>query len=80
MSEETKERRLERLYPWIEWRVPVPLEIVGRMRGFGCRFCIAMIGYKPAENQLPGYHETEEETLEHIKQQHLPCSGQEKKS
>jgi hypothetical protein len=68
------ERRLEKEYPWILWKVPVPMEILGHGigKGYGCRYCIAMIGYSVPEKRLPGYHESLEETLEHIKQQHLP--------
>lgn len=79
-GKETHEARLEREYPWIEWRKPVPMIITNLKNGFGCRFCIAMIGYSIPKNQLPGFHETFEETLAHIKQQHLSCSDQEEKS
>lgn len=67
----TPEQHLEEKYPSIEWREPFPLEIVGGRKGFACRFCIALIGYRPDKNQLPGFSENREEVTQHIEKEHI---------
>jgi hypothetical protein len=36
---------MERAYPWIKWREPLPVTSGGRT-GFACRICIARKGLK----------------------------------
>lgn len=67
----SKEEELLRRYPAIEWTKPIPLTVLGGVSGFGCRFCIAMYGYKQAKNQMPGFSEKEGEVLLHIGLAHI---------
>src|SRR5260370_34090 len=48
----SREAELVERFPEIDWREPIPLTVIGECKGFGCRFCIAIYGYKPAENQM----------------------------
>jgi hypothetical protein len=60
---------LEKSYPWIDWRKPLPVSVMEtEAKGIGCRFCIAMHGMKGWEvHKLP---QTETEFAEHMRTIH----------
>jgi hypothetical protein len=59
---------LERDFPWIPWREPIPISTVGRGHGLGCRVCIASKGIRGAEVEfLP---QTPKEFAEHWERWH----------
>jgi len=65
-----RERELELLYPWIDWREPVQINTTSGSSGLGCRFCTALRGLKGSEVlKLP---QTPEEFENHMKTVHFP--------
>jgi hypothetical protein len=66
-----EEQRLEKLYPWIDWREPLPLRVSGWRSGYACRFCIALLGYRPADGFMPGFSEEKATVSEHIAKAHM---------
>jgi hypothetical protein len=61
---------LDKRYPWIDWLEPIPLTVIGGRKGYGCRVCIALAGYKPIEDLMPGFNEKREEVVAHIAKEH----------
>jgi hypothetical protein len=68
----SRELELVQRFPEAEWWKPIPLRVIGKCSGFACRFCIAMYGYKPAENQMPGFSEKFDDVVTHIHEKHRP--------
>lgn len=59
--------RAEENYPWIEWRKPIAITILGGHRGLGCRLCIARSGFRPSKDEL---FKTVEEFEVHMREKH----------
>jgi hypothetical protein len=64
---ESFERQLEKRYPWIEWRRPLPVASP-QGQGFACRFCVARHGLKASE--IPALPQTLQEFHQHMKSYH----------
>lgn len=45
----TPEEKLEEMFPWINFREPVDVTVLGRETGMACRFCIGQFGLKGSE-------------------------------
>jgi hypothetical protein len=62
---------LEQQYPWIQWRTPLRVKVLGRPMHYACRVCIALSGLPAA--QVSDQFRCEEATRQHIAAVHVPC-------
>jgi hypothetical protein len=64
----SREQELEQNYPTIAWREPQETEVFGGRKGYLCRFCIAMHGFKARSDQ--SQIRTYDEVARHIAEAH----------
>lgn len=69
---ETWEQKLEKRYPWISWRDPLPIASP-HGSGLACRFCIAKDGLKAEDT--PSLPQNLNEFRQHLRQ-HTPPAKQ----
>ena len=59
---------LEKRFPDIPWREPLPIKVIGGKQKFACRLCIGQFGIKGTDiGALPTTHEA---VLEHLEEIH----------
>ena len=63
--------QLEQQYPWIAWRKPREVKVLGRPMRYACRVCIALSGLPAAE--VTDQFRCEEATRQHINEVHVAC-------
>jgi hypothetical protein len=57
----------EERFPWIEWREPVAITVLGGPRGLGCRACIAELGLSGGDiGELPQTRQAWEQHMEEV--------------
>jgi hypothetical protein len=59
---------IEQRYPWVKWREPIPIS-TPRKAGFGCRLCMARMGFKATEAREKLF-DTKEEFMQHLWEVH----------
>ena len=63
--------QLEQQYPWIAWRKPLQVKMLGRPMRYACRVCIALSGLPTV--QVRDQFRCEEATRQHITAVHVAC-------
>jgi len=77
MMSHERERELERLYPMIDWREPLSVQlyddedtpVMVSPPHYACRFCVSMHGLKGCD--VPNLPTDIEEMRRHIREKHL---------
>ena len=64
--------QLEQRYPWIMWREPLSVKVLGAPMRYACRVCIALSGLSATE--VTDQFRCEETTRQHITAVHVRLS------